>query len=172
MEETIRREKRGVKASFCVLRKEGKTMFELSIKCIFVAISTVLTYLFGGWDLLIQFLIVVQFLDFFTGVAAGGVNGQLSSKIGREGIRRKCFVWAFVIIGHLADVLLTKETLEFFDLSVHFPIRTLIITYYLSNEVLSIIENGDRIGLPTPKFLKRLFENVKEKTDDIDLHDK
>ena len=41
-------------------------------------------------------------------------------------------------------------------------LRGAVICFYLANEGLSIIENAGEIGLPIPKKLKKLIEQLKE----------
>ncbi|RAP22835.1 hypothetical protein C2W64_03486 [Brevibacillus laterosporus] len=41
--------------------------------------------------------------------------------------------------------------------------RNATIFFYLANEVLSIIENAGRIGLPVPEVIKKAVDVLKEK---------
>ena len=45
-------------------------------------------------------------------------------------------------------------------------LRTAVIFFYLSNEGISIIENIDLIGLPVPKKLKDVLEQLQDKVDE------
>ena len=45
-------------------------------------------------------------------------------------------------------------------------IRTAVIFFYLSNEGISIIENVSLIGLPVPKKLKEVLEQIQNKSDE------
>lgn len=41
-------------------------------------------------------------------------------------------------------------------------IRTAVIFFYLSNEGISILENTGKIGLPIPKGLKNVLEQLNK----------
>ena len=45
-------------------------------------------------------------------------------------------------------------------------LRTAVIFFYLSNEEISIIENIALIGLPVPKKLKDVLEQLQDKVDE------
>lgn len=60
-------------------------------------------------------------------------------------------------IGHILDARVIG------DGSV---LRTAVIFFYISNEGISIIKNAGRIGLPIPKKLKAILEQLKTKGDE------
>lgn len=41
-------------------------------------------------------------------------------------------------------------------------LRTAVIFFYLSNEGISVLENSAQIGLPVPKKLRDILEQLKE----------
>ena len=45
------------------------------------------------------------------------------------------------------------------------PIREVVIVFYIANEGISIIENSIRLGLPVPKKLIDVLEQLKSKGD-------
>ena len=45
-------------------------------------------------------------------------------------------------------------------------LRTAVIFFYLSNEGISILENAAHVGLPIPKKLKAVLEQIKEEDGD------
>jgi toxin secretion/phage lysis holin len=60
-------------------------------------------------------------------------------------------------IGHIIDLHLIKSG------SV---VRTAVIFFYISNEGISILENTAIIGLPVPKKLKDILEQLKDKDEE------
>ena len=60
-------------------------------------------------------------------------------------------------IGHVLDTQIIQNG------SV---LRTAVIFFYLSNEGISIIENIALIGLPVPKKLKDVLEQLQDKVDE------
>lgn len=103
-------------------------------------------YLFGGWHYLMGVFIALWFLDYVTGMIASGINGELSSKRGFKGIGKKVMAVCVIATAHLADVLLGTETI----------LRDATLFFFSMNEIISIIENAERAGLPLPSQLRRL----------------
>ncbi|MGO0061833.1 phage holin family protein [Brevibacillus fluminis] len=111
------------------------------------------SFLYGGWSVLLSVLLAFVIFDFITGIVASGMEGKLKSKVGQIGIARKVFIFCMVAIAHLIDTSLGDQNF----------IRDTTIFFYLANELLSIIENAGRIGLPVPDLIKRAVEVLKGK---------
>jgi toxin secretion/phage lysis holin len=109
-------------------------------------------YLFGGWSVLLGILLAFSFIDYGSGMLASSIEGKLSSKVGFRGIAKKIMIFALVAVGHLVDKALGKEM-----------IQNAIIFFYLGNELLSIIENAGRTGIPIPKQIQSAVEILKGK---------
>ena len=111
----------------------------------------------GGFDGLIYSLIAFVLIDYLTGVMAAVVDRQLSSEIGFKGIFKKVSIFMLVAVGHIIDSkLLGSGT----------ALRTAIILFYTSNEGISILENAARMGLPIPKKVKSVLEQLKKDSDE------
>lgn len=119
------------------------------------ASGTIATYLFGGWSALLSILVAFVIFDYISGIMASAYEGKLSSKIGFRCIPKKIMIFLFVAIGHLIDQTLGGDPL----------FREAIIFFYLANELLSIIENSGRIGVPVPNVIMRAVEVLKGKGD-------
>jgi len=115
-------------------------------------LSTVLTFCFGGWDVPIRLLTFIVLLDYITGVLKAIYNKELNSVIGFKGIIKKIGYFVLVAVAVIADKI-TGET---------GAIRTLVIYFFIANESLSIIENWSKIGLPIPKKLTTILEQLKK----------
>jgi toxin secretion/phage lysis holin len=111
------------------------------------------SYLYGGWSTLIQILVVFVVIDYVTGLVAAGFEGKLSSKIGFKGIAKKIMIFALVAVAHLIDSALGENHL----------IRDATIFFYLGNELLSILENAGKTGLPIPDQIKNAVQVLKGK---------
>ena len=127
---------------------------EKSLLFVGSGLSALILNLFGEWDMLITFLLIAVTLDYFTGMIASGIEGKLSSKSGIKGIGRKVLIFSLVTVAHLIDTILTNQ---------HF-IRNATIIFYLCNELVSIIENVGRAGVPVPEFLRKAVEVLKKKS--------
>lgn len=96
--------------------------------------------------------------DYITGVIASGVEGKLSSSIGIKGIARKVFIFVMVAVAHLVDMSLGDGHI----------FRDATTFFYLANEVLSILENAGRVGLPVPEILQQAIEVLKGRSKKVD----
>jgi toxin secretion/phage lysis holin len=123
---------------------------------IFAAIGGFLGWLLGGWDGFLYALVALISMDYITGLIAAGVEKKLSSEVGFRGIAKKAVIFMLVGVGCIIDRYIIGEG------SI---LRTSLIFYYCSNEGISIIENASRIGLPIPKRLKDVLEQLKAKGD-------
>jgi toxin secretion/phage lysis holin len=110
-------------------------------------------YLFGGWDVLLQILLVFVCIDYISGLLASGIEGKLSSKIGFKGIAKKVMIFALIAVAHMIDKALGESNI----------FRDSVIFFYLGNELLSILENSGRIGLPVPEQIKNAVQILKGK---------
>lgn len=112
--------------------------------------------------MLIALLLVLVTIDWATGWAAAWVRGELRSRTGFVGIMRKVAIFAVVAIAHLIDGALGE--LHIF--------RDAVVFFYLANELLSVIENMGKIGVPMPDFLRnavQIFESKSNPTENSQL---
>ena len=115
----------------------------------------------GGCDGLIVALLCFVAVDYITGLMCAVSDKKLSSKAGFKGICRKVLIFTLVGVAniHTGSVL-----------------RTAVIFFYLSNEGVSLLENAAHLGLPIPKKLKEVLEqlhdkHIKEEDDNNDQGD-
>ena len=111
------------------------------------------SYLFGGWSALLSILLTFVVLDYISGVLAAGKEGKLSSEVGLWGIAKKVMIFAIVAVAHLVDTALGDAHI----------FRDAAIFFFLANELLSVIENAGRIGVPIPPMLQRAVEVLRNK---------
>lgn len=115
-------------------------------------VGGVLSFVFGELTPAFAVLIALMVIDFFTGLLHAVIERRLNSKTCARGIMKKIFILALVAVAHLIDVSLGKAVcmgvVEFF---------------YIANEAMSIIENAGRAGLPVPKKLTAVLEQLNGK---------
>ncbi len=117
-------------------------------------IGTIITNFVGDWESsLLLLLIVVIIIDYISGLIAAGIKGELSSSFGLKGIGKKVLIFSIVTVAHLLDSILGNQ---------HY-IRDATILFYLVNEILSIIENAGRAGVPVPTVLINAVKALKER---------
>lgn len=126
------------------------------IGLIFAGAGTLLTWLFGGWEVGLQILIVCMVLDYIMGLMCGYKGKELNSKIGFNGLKRKFTILIILILAVLLDRLIGQE----------WVFRTIVIYFYVGMEGLSILENAAKLDVPIPGRLKDALIQLQEKGDD------
>lgn len=129
---------------------------ERYIKPALAIICGILSYALGGWSILLEILLVFIVADYVTGLIASGVEGKLSSKVGSKGIFKKVMVLVMVAVANFADQLLNTGS----------ALRDATALFYVTNELLSIIENAGRSGVPVPEVLKKAVTALQSKQKD------
>ena len=82
------------------------------------------------------------------------IDKKLFSKGGFKGIVSKSLI--FVLVG-ISNVLDTQVVV-----GLNSALRTVIILFYISNEGVSFLQNTKRLGLPIPKKLRDILEQLQE----------
>lgn len=114
-----------------------------------------LGYFLGGFDTLMITLGLFMLTDYISGIINAIIKKKLSSKVGVKGIGKKVYIILLVgCINLLGNALGIDE------------LRYLIITFYLANEGISILENASEIGLPIPEKISEVLEQLKSKGSD------
>ena len=131
---------------------------ETFLKWLSAEIFAVLGLLLGGMDGLLQALLVFMILDYLTGVANAFKDKTPNSRTGFWGILRKGLMLVVVIVAHVLDWLVLGGSSSM--------MRSGVIGFFLANEGLSILENVTKLGIPLPKKLKAILQQLKEKEDD------
>jgi toxin secretion/phage lysis holin len=101
---------------------------------------------------------ILVIVDYISGVIASATEGKLSSKVGMVGIAKKVFIFLLVTVAHKIDVALGNGHV----------FRDAVIYFYIANELLSITENGGRMGMPMPSIFSKMIEVIQSKGGDQD----
>ncbi|WP_144507311.1 phage holin family protein [Bacillus mycoides] len=105
-------------------------------------------YFLGGWDATLKVLVTMAIIDHLTGVIAAGFNGQLKSKVGFKGIAKKVVLFLLVGVAAQLDTAFGSNS----------AIREATIFFFIGNELLSLLENSGRMGIPLPSALTNAVE--------------
>lgn len=126
-------------------------------------VSSTILYLVG--DITMPFIILLIFMctDYITGLIISGVfkkskktkSGGLSSEIGFKGLIKKVCIIICVIVANMLDYVLKTNY-----------IRNVVIISFITNEVISIIENLGLIGVKIPKVITNAIDILKGKEED------
>ena len=115
-------------------------------------IGTTLVYLWGGFDVAMQCLLMAIVLDYVTGIIKAYITKNLSSSIGFRGIIKKVAILLLVMLAVIIDRITGESG----------AVRTLVIYYFVANEGLSIVENLGQSGIPIPKSIKNALKALKK----------
>lgn len=134
----------------------------------FGAIGGAIASLFGGFDMGLKTLVALMVIDYMTGLVVAGVfkastkteSGALESKAGWKGLCRKGMTLLIVLVAARIDIVIGSNF-----------VRDAVVIAYITNEIISIIENAGLMGVPIPKvildaidILKRRSEEEEEET--------
>ncbi len=111
-----------------------------------------------AWILLLP--CVCMAFDIATGLIYAWVSKTFDSARMREGLGKKFGELSYIILGCIAC----------YALGVPLYIAIAISLYIDFMEVMSIMENGDKLGAPLPKFIKVVVNNVNESLQNDDLN--
>ena len=116
--------------------------------------------LFGGWSAGITTLIIFMATDFISGLMVAAIfkasnktdSGALESHAGWKGLCRKGMSLVFVLIAHRLDMLIGTSY-----------IRDAVIIGFITNELISIVENAGLMGIPLPAVLTKAIDVLQNK---------
>lgn len=123
-------------------------------KNILAWICTIISFLFGDMEGLMVALVALIILDYISGVIAAAVEKRLSSEVGAKGIAKKIFMLLIVALANIVDINVIGDG---------HVLKTVTVVFYICNECISLIENAGRIGVPVPKKLLDVLEQLRDK---------
>lgn len=119
------------------------------------AIGGIIAYFLGGWDVLLKTIVFLAVLDYITGLIKGIYLKQLSSEVGYKGLLKKVFMFIVIAVSY--------EIQKFLNHAI--ALREIVITFYVCNEAISILENVAEF-IPIPDKLKTVLVQLRDKEDE------
>ena len=141
-----------------------------TISVVFVTLNTI----FGTEWVLFAGYLILNILDYVTGVGKARIKKVENSNKGMLGIIKKVCYWILIGVSFLISYLLMELGSKLninFDFIIFFGWFTLACL--IINEARSIIENLTEIGLKVPKFLKsglKVYQEILNKTIDNEIN--
>ena len=132
--------------------------FDTIIKTTSGAVGAVIGFLYGEITGLFIAIIALMALDYVTGILCGIAAKALSSEVGFRGLVKKLMVLVIIAVGHLVDTYI---------IGTGSALMMAVILFFAANEGISILENAAKLGLPIPKKLRDILEQLR-KDDDHD----
>lgn len=125
-----------------------------AVKSIISGFIGIMGFLIGDFDGLFKALLVLIIADYITGVIVAVVHKKLSSEIGAKGIAKKILMLIIVAVANVLDVQIIGGGAT---------LRNITIIFYAANEVISLLENTGALGVPYPKKLMDVLQQLKNK---------
>ena len=141
-------------------------MNDNALKLIFAALAAAVGSYFHQLIWPFAVMVLVMLVDYITGVHAAFVRGELKSRVGLLGFLKKLSYIAMVVVGCVCDYLMTQLSAQLTgsDMVIQFVGLT-VIFWLIINELISILENINRIGGPVPPFVGKLLNHLKQTTE-------
>ncbi len=111
-------------------------------------------------------LVIAMLVDYITGITSAYINRELSSKVGLRGIVKKISYMALVAVAMGADYLIYGG-FSAINIQINYDLwfSVLVTIWLVINEMISILENLVKIGVPIPGFLTKLIGKLKTEAD-------
>lgn len=140
-----------------------------AISMVVSAVGGFLVYIFGGWDVWLQFLLIVMFLDILTGVLKSVYkksektqSGGFRSSVFLKGLIRKGASLCVVVVAVQMDVIFLEMGTPI-DIALIGSIRNAVILFFWLGEVVSILENCGEMGMRLPKPLIKALDVLDDR---------
>lgn len=143
------------------------------LKVIVTAVWSIILSALGILAIPVLLLVTCNLIDYFTGIAASKFRKQqIDSYKGIRGIAKKICMWLLVGVGVIVDQLLSYSAgVIGITLPFTFLVACVVAIWLICNEIISILENINDIGVTLPPFLQPIVQNLKsqvEKKADIE----
>ena len=137
------------------------------IKAIVVAIGSLLMSALGVLAVPVLLLVTCNFIDYITGLIASKFrNQEIDSYKGIRGIAKKICMWLLVGVGVIVDQLLSYSAdVAGITLPFTFLVACVVAIWLICNEIISILENINDIGVTLPPFLQHIVSNLKSQVE-------
>lgn len=126
------------------------------------AVGGAIAWALGGWDASLVTLILFMAIDYISGLIVAGVfhkskktdSGALQSRAGWKGLCKKGMTLLFVLIANRLDIAIGSTY-----------IRDAVIIGFITNELISIIENAGLMGIKLPTVITKAIDILTEKAE-------
>lgn len=140
-----------------------------TIKTVLTGITSCLSALLGILYIPVLLLVACNVIDYATGLMAAPhrEDGGISSYKSIKGIKKKVGTWLVVIVGAIVDNLLAYSMQSVgVQPPISFLIACVVSIWLICNEIISILENLNDIGVALPPFLLPIVKNIKKQTEE------
>ena len=138
------------------------------IKAIFTAVFAFLSALLGVLAVPVILLVVCNLIDYMTGLMASKYRAEdINSYKSIRGIFKKVSMWLLVVVGAIIDeMLLYASSTIGWKSPVTFLIAWIVAMWLICNEIISILENIQDMGVNIPAFLQPLVKHIRSQVEE------
>ena len=134
-------------------------------KTIIVAIWSIIMSALGILAIPVMLLITCNIIDYATGLIASKFrNQEIDSYKGIKGIAKKICMWLLVGVGVIVDLSYSADVVGI-TLPFTFLVACIVAIWLNCNEIISILENINDIGVTLPPFLQPIVSNLKSQVE-------
>ena len=137
------------------------------VKVILTAVWSIILSALGILAIPVLLLVTCNLIDYVTGVVASKYrNQEIDSYKGIRGIAKKICMWLLVGVGVIVDQLLSYSAgVIGITLPFTFLVACVVAIWLICNEIISILENINDIGVTLPPFLDPIVKNLKSQVE-------
>lgn len=137
-------------------------MKENVVQGIITVIITGVSAYFGVIAIPFIVLAIAMAIDYITGLIYAKKTTGLDSRVGIFGIVKKLCYIALVGVGAIVDYLLYAGMAQIgVESNCTMAFGLLVTIWLIINELISILENLGKIGVPLPSFLTNMISRLK-----------
>lgn len=132
------------------------------LQAVLTAAVTAFAVYFNALAVPLIVLLLMMIIDYISGMSAAWREGTLNSKKGVDGIIKKVGYMALVAVAMGVDYLIFSGFAAV-NVSVGFEMLfgILVAVWLIINEMISILENLSRLGVPIPQFLTKVVKRLR-----------
>lgn len=113
------------------------------------------SYFLGGFDTILSVFVTILIADTLTGMLKAWNLGEYESKKFRSGFVKKVGYFIGVILAVQLDALMGNSGI----------LRDAVLTFFIANEALSIVENMGQMGVKFPDQISNAIKSLGAKED-------
>ena len=116
----------------------------------------------------LNLLVACNLIDYATGLMASKYRAQdINSYKSIRGIFKKVSMWLLVVVGAIIDeMLLYASTSIGWKSPVTFLVACVVAMWLICNEIISILENIQDMGVNIPAFMQPLVKHIRSQVED------
>ena len=143
-------------------------MKENYIKAFFTGLFALISSMLGILTVPVLLMVACNVLDYATGLMASTYRSQdINSYKSIRGIFKKVSMWLLVVVGAIIDEMLLYASASIgWKSPVTFLAACVVAMWLICNEIISILENIQDMGVNIPAFMQPLVKHIRSQVED------